>query len=78
MQFLNFYGDGMLVFAWEIVVAAGLHERHSSRAYKPTQSFRVISWSRAGHAPPLRGGQFLLLRNPVMVRYYRQVCRERS
>ena len=46
----------------------------------PLQSTRNIRYnirSRAGYAPPLRGGVFLLLRNPVMVRYFRQVCRGR-
>ena len=30
-----------------------------------------------GNAPPLRSGIFLLPRNPVTVRYFRQVCRGR-
>ena len=58
MQFLDFYDDGMSVFAWEIVVAAGLHERHSSRAYKPTRIFCVAAKLRAGHAPPLPRDDF--------------------
>ena len=36
-----------------------LHGRHSSRAYKPTRYIRYNIRSRAGHAPPLRGGGFV-------------------
>ena len=37
----------------------------------------IAAKPRAGHAPPLPGGEFWLLQYTVMVRRFRQVCRGR-
>ena len=48
-----------VAFTRWVSLTGWLHGRHSSRAYKPTRYIRYNIRSRAGLAPPLRGGGFV-------------------
>ena len=59
VQSLEFRFGMPAAFTRWVSLTGWLHGRHSSRAYKPTRYIRYNIRSRAGLAPPLRGGGFV-------------------
>ena len=64
VQSLEFRFGMPAAFTRWVSLTGWLHGRHSSRAYKPTRYIRYNIRSRAGLAPPLRGGGFCVLQQP--------------